>query len=194
MAAFAQACDIDHYRWPEKTSTALLGRAPDSLSIDSLLTWPAPPIRRGAAFRCQPRVAAERRVVSVLGWVRRVDRNKDDGDWHIELTERRRDPADACIVAEIPPADLHSVFRAARASLDSALQRVHLNHQGELAKPVQLRITGAAFFDGEHLGRNGKIRPHGRCSSSASALWEIHPVYRIERPGRDSQYNKPVRK
>jgi hypothetical protein len=193
--AAAQTCDLDHYRWPEKTSTALLGSAAQPVSIAAMLNWRVPPIGRGMAFRCAARVPAERRVLTVVGWVRRVDRTKDDGDWHIELTERRRDRVGACIVVEIPPAEIHPVFRAARASLDSVLQRTRLNRHGDLAQPIQLRITGAAFYDGEHLGKKGQIRPHGRCNSSASALWEIHPVYRIEpATARDAQYNNPLRK
>ena len=178
----AQSCDATHYRWPAKTSTALLGSRPRPASVRDILTWPAPPIGRGARFRCAPRSAPEAQVVSVVGWVRRVDKRKDDGDWHIELTQERDDPVEACIVAEIPPAELHAAFRDARAALDSALRTVRVKRHGDLPDPVQLRFIGAAFFDGEHLSSKAKIRPHGRCNASVSALWEIHPVYRIERP------------
>ncbi|MBI4501420.1 MAG: hypothetical protein HY700_09695 [Gemmatimonadetes bacterium] len=49
--------------------------------------------------------------------------------------------------------------------------------------PVQLRVVGAAFFDGEHRGA-GSNNPlgHGRCNSSARALWELHLVYLVKRP------------
>jgi hypothetical protein len=195
MTAAAQACDLPHYRWPEKTSTALLGRAPQPASITAMLGWPTPGIARGMAYRCAARVPAERRVLAVVGWVRRVEKAKDDGDWHIELTERRGDPVGRCIVAEIPLGDLHPAFREARAALDSALRRARVSRRGDLSKPVRLRVVGAAFYDGEHLGRKGDIRPHGRCNSSASALWEIHPVYRIEAAaGDDAQYNSPLRR
>jgi len=57
---------------------------------------------------------------------------------------------------------------------------------GVLAKPVAVQIVGAAFFDGHHRAgarRRDPIDPkHGRCNSSLRALWEIHPVYRVERP------------
>ena len=178
----AQACNATHYRWPEKTSTALLSSPPQSVSIGAMLSWRAPEIGPGPAFWCAPRVAAERQVLSVVGWVRRVDKTKDDGDWHIELTEDRRDPVDACIVVEIPLAALHPAFASTRAALDSALLHAHMNRHGDLTKPVRLRVVGPAFFDGEHLSRKGRLQPHGRCWSTVGALWEIHPVYRIERP------------
>ena len=190
----AQSCDASHYRWPAKTSTALLRAPPRQTSVQSILTWPAPPIRRGARFWCAPRSASEEQVVDVVGWVRRVDKTKDDGDWHIEVTQERDDPVEACIVAEIPPAGLNAAFRDARAALDSALRTVRVTRHGNLAKPIRLRFIGAAFFDGEHLRNNSEIRPHGRCNATPSALWEIHPVYRIERPARVAQYSKPLRK
>jgi len=171
--AAAQTCNAAHYRWPEKTSTALLGKPPQPVAIGWMLRWRAPEIGPGPAFWCAPRVAAEQQVLSVIGWVRRVDKTKDDGDWHIELTEARRDPVEACIVVEIPMPELHATFRSARATLDSALAGTHVNRHGDLAKPIRLRVIGAAFFDGE---------PHGRCWSTVGALWEIHPVFRIESP------------
>src|SRR5205814_5760913 len=66
---------------------------------------------------CAPRAARELSVYRVRGWVRRLETSKDDGDWHIELTERRDGPADSCIVAEIPLGKLGSAYRQARADL-----------------------------------------------------------------------------
>ena len=178
----AQSCDAPHYRWAEKTSTALLRETPRPVTVGSMLRWRAPNIGPGPAFWCASRVADEQQVLSVVGWVRRVDKTKDDGDWHIELTDGRRDPVDACIVVEIPMAELHPNFRQARASLDSALAQTRVNRHGDLSKPIRLRVIGAAFFDGEHLSRKGRLQPHGRCWSTVGALWEIHPVFRIEAP------------
>src|SRR5256885_10258934 len=100
-----------------------------------MLSWRAPEIGPGPAFWCAPRVAAERQVLSVVGWVRRVDKTKDDGDWHIELTEDRRDPVDPGIVVEIPLAALHPAFASARAAPRSPLLPVPLNTLGDLATP-----------------------------------------------------------
>ena len=44
--------------------------------------------------------------------------------------------------------------------------------------------AGAAFFDGYHQlpWPGGSPRPilHGRCNASLRALWELHPVYKVE--------------
>jgi hypothetical protein len=44
---------------------------------------------------------------------------------------------------------------------------------------------GAAFFDGYHQKKTstGKhASQHGRCNSSLSALWELHPIYAVTAP------------
>jgi len=70
--------------------------------------------------------------------------------------------------------------------LDSLIDDRKIRKGGVLARPVGARISGAAFFDGQH--RRGGRRSdrvagdHGRCNSSVRALWEIHPVYRVTSP------------
>jgi len=135
---------------------------------------------------CVPRAGRELVVYEVRGWVRRLETSKDDGDWHIELTDRRDSPADSCIVAEIPLVELGGTYRQARADLGRLVAGRRRSKSGVLAKPVAVQIVGAAFFDGHHRAgarRRDPIDPkHGRCNSSLRALWEIHPVYRVERP------------
>jgi len=57
---------------------------------------------------------------------------------------------------------------------------------GDWHEPIAVQLVGAAFFDGHHRAggrRRDAIDPkHGRCNSSLRALWEIHPVYRVEPP------------
>src|SRR5207245_10222806 len=97
----AQACLEQHYRWTQKTDTALADVAPQPTSVAVILATWAPP-RLGPRDRCAPRSDHELETYSVTAWVRRVDRFKDDGDWHIELTERADSPSHSCIVVEIP--------------------------------------------------------------------------------------------
>ena len=48
---------------------------------------------------------------------------------------------------------------------------------------ARVKVTGLAFFDGEHRGAGGKPpHQHGRCNSKTAALWEIHPVYAVGAP------------
>jgi hypothetical protein len=181
----AQACREPHYRWTQKTDTALADLAPQATSVSAILATWAPP-HLGPHDRCALRSGRELGVYSVTGWVRRADKFKDDGDWHVELTERADSPSDSCIVVEIPAPQYSARYASARAALDSLIGDRKVRRSGVLARPALARITGAAFFDGQH--RRGGRRSdridgeHGRCNSSVRALWEIHPVYRVTSP------------
>jgi hypothetical protein len=89
-------------------------------------------------------------------------------------------------VVEIPAPRYSPRYARARAALDSLVGDRHIRRGGVLHRPVRVRITGAAFFDGQHRRggrRSDKIDgEHGRCNSSVRALWEIHPVYGVTSP------------
>ncbi|PYP46346.1 MAG: hypothetical protein DMD50_07790 [Gemmatimonadetes bacterium] len=181
----AQACREPHYRWSQKTDTTLATVAPQPTSVSAILASWAPP-NLGPRDPCAPRTNHELGVYTLTAWVRRVDKVKDDGDWHVELTERADSPSDSCVVVEIPAPRYSPRYAAARAALDSLIDDRKIRKGGVLARPVGARISGAAFFDGQH--RRGGRRSdrvagdHGRCNSSVRALWEIHPVYRVTSP------------
>lgn len=185
----AAQCDVPHYRWAQKTEESLASTVARHTNITSILThWSLPDITGANVYKCAERVGNERHVYSVLGWIRRVKRNEDDGDWHIEVTVRANTPVDSCMVVEIPPADLSGLYVNARHDLDSLESRngVTENDSGDVSQPFRVRVIGAAFFDGQHRGgaerRDSTDGHHGRCNSSARALWEIHPVYWVQEP------------
>ena len=177
-----QDCNPPHYRWPMKTDTTLAGRPAAATTITAILTrWAPPPL--GPRDRCAARAGRELEVYVVPAWIRRIERSKDDGDWHIELTAGPRSPAESCIVAEIPLGTLGAVFRRARTQLDALLAGSKLDKDGDLRTPLAVRITGAAFYDGQHRRTTSKRDVtdggHGRCNTSLRALWELHPVYGV---------------
>jgi len=181
----AQACREPHYRWTKKVDTSGVAVPPQPTSVAAILATWAPPLL-GSRDVCAPRRDRELRTSSLLAWVRRVDQHKDDGDWHLEVTDRGDSPADSCIVAEIPDPRYSSRYALARSALDSLIVAHRVGKGGMLRRPVRARVTGLAFFDGQH--RRGGRRSeridggHGRCNASVQALWEIHPVYRIGSP------------
>jgi hypothetical protein len=182
--AVGQTCTDPHYRWTVKGDEALASISPVRATIRAMLrTWGLPAFTGQAQYKCAAREGRELNVYSVLGWVRRVKTGEDDGDWHVELTSRADSPTDSCIVAEIPPAELGGNYAQARTDLADL---VDWNSSGDVANPVRLRFIGAAFFDGEHRGgptrRDQTDGAHGRCNSSARALWEIHPLYWVRQP------------
>jgi len=181
----AQACREPHYRWTQKTDTSLAVRSFEPTSVTAILTTWAP-AHLASRDRCAPRADRELRGYRLTAWVRRVEKVKDDGDWHIELTEGAASPVDSCVVVEIPAPKYGSRYALARAALDSLLGGRKIRKGGALEQPALVRVAGAAFFDGQH--RRGGRRSdetdggHGRCNSSVRALWEIHPVYRVIPP------------
>jgi hypothetical protein len=186
-AARGQTCREPHYRWSEKIDTTLatLPAAPADIA-EILRSWA--PLTLARADICAPRSGREDSVFVLTGWVRRIQLHESDGDWHIELTEAASTPATACVIVEIPAERYGAVYRAARAALAALVDTTRLSARGEVAPPVQVRFTGAAFFDGYHQlpWPGGAPRPvlHGHCNASLRALWELHPIYRVEAPGR----------
>src|SRR6266581_4379191 len=65
----AQACREPHYRWTQKTDTALADVAPQPTSVAVILATWAPP-RLGPRDRCAPRSDHELETYSVTAWVR----------------------------------------------------------------------------------------------------------------------------
>ncbi len=181
-SALAQTCTDPHYRWTVKTAESLASETPIAATIRAMLTtWTLPAFTGQAQYKCAARAGRELHVYSLRGWVRRVKTGETDGDWHVELTSRSDSPTDSCIVVEIPPGDGN--FAQARTDLQNLTS---WNSQGDVSPPVRLRFIGAAFFDGEHRGgathRDRTDGAHGRCNSSAHALWELHPVYWVRQP------------
>jgi hypothetical protein len=180
-----QQCEQPHYRWDVKTDTSLSGRPAVPATITDILTrWPPPAL--GAGDGCAPRTGRELNRYVVRGWIRRIEKKKDDGDWHIEVTAAATSPAESCIVVEIPLPRFGAVYRRARTRLDALLADRHFDKDGDLDTPLEVRIAGAAFYDGQHRRTTSKRDRtdggHGRCNSSLRALWEVHPVYDVRTP------------
>ena len=180
-----QRCDQPHYRWDVKIDTSLAGRPAVPTTITDILTRWTPPAL-GSSDACAPRAGRELNRYVVRGWIRRIEKKKDDGDWHIELTAAATSPPESCIVVEVPLGRLGAVYRRARIQLNALLATRRLDREGDLDMPLDVRIAGAAFYDGQHRRTTSKRDQsdggHGRCNTSLRALWEVHPVYEIKTP------------
>jgi hypothetical protein len=183
----AQTCTAPHYRWTEKTEESLASLTPTRTYVSTMLrSWGLLELTGQAIYKCSDRQGRELRGYSLVGWLRRVKKAEADGDWHVEVTARQGSPTDSCIVAEIPPIEYGGNYAQARADLDAFLATTTVRANGDLDPPLRVRLIGAAFFDGEHRGgptrRDQTDGAHGRCNSSARALWELHPVYWVRAP------------
>ena len=179
-------CSDAHYRWTVKTAVALQGNPPTATTPAAMLKWAPldlyrPPVNTAD---CTPRTDRENTVYAVTGWARawRVEKAPSgDLDWHIELTQTTKTKPTKCIVVEIPDPKYGNVFAQARQDfLDLIMHSTVKNKR--IVPPVRVTAIGPAFFDAEHRGAKGTAKPphgHGHCNSSSSALWEIHPVYKV---------------
>ena len=183
--AQGQVCSEPHYRWSEKIDQSLAAKTPTPADVSDILTWT--PRALTAKDQCAARAGRELQLFTVSGYVRRIRLHEQDGDWHVEVTEEEASPVPAsCIVVEIPAAAYSPLYATARDQLAALVDTTRLGPAGDVATPVLVTFTGAAFFDGYHQrrGANGAVRAsqHGRCNSSVRALWELHPVYKVETP------------
>jgi hypothetical protein len=185
-AVTGQTCSKPHYRWNAKIATTLPTRpaAPTEIA-DILRSWAPPSL--ASVGPCAPRSGREDSVFVLTGWVRRIQLDEADGDWHIELTAAADTPVTECIIAEIPAQRYGALYGAARAALGAFVDTTRLSAGGYVAAPVQVRMTGAAFFDGDHelpwLGGARYAVWHSRCNASLRALSELHPIYKVAAPG-----------
>ena len=182
--ATGQTCSEPHYRWSEKVDTAFAHQTPTDVDVSDILAWPARTIK--AKDKCASRIGRERKVYSVTAWVRRIKTRESDDDWHIEVTEEETtDVPASCIIVEIPAKAFGSLYGQVRDQFTALVDTTHLGSLGDLNTPVQVKFTGAAFFDGYHQKKTStgsRASQHGRCNSSVHALWEIHPVYEVKTP------------
>jgi len=184
----AQAhCDV-HCRWQEKIEATHLPNTPTATSVAQMLGWTSPSYTAAETYWCQPRNAREQTVYQLTAWARRLKEQNSatgDHDWHIELTALMNTAVTKCIVIEIPPGNLNPAYFQAGQDLLAVITNAGsiINGSGNVVPPVRLKVTGLAFFDGEHRG-SGSNPPHqhGRCNSKTSALWEIHPVNAVSAP------------
>jgi len=171
-----------HYRWAQKVDTLLQTVTPEPVTVTQILTtWAAPAITK--ADWCKARTEPEQHVYVLTGWVRFVKDEVDDADWHVELTANRTSPRSSCIVVEIPSDDYGSQFATVRDEFLQIVGLADVTQKGDSLKPaVQVKVTGAALYDGWHRGASAPDGKHGHCNKSLRALWEIHPIYHAERP------------
>ncbi len=175
-----QACREPHYRWTLKTDSALAAVAPVVTSVSAILSDWAPP-NLGARDRCAHRSGDHHGAVPRIAGGRR---RRARGAGRLHASPRRGWSVGAHPRRQRPTYSPR--YARARAALDSVIGNRKVRRGGVLARPARARITGAAFFDGQHR-RGGRHSDridggHGRCNSSVRALWELHPVYGVASP------------
>ena len=54
--------------------------------------------------------------------------------------------------------------------------------RSDTSPAVRVKFIGAAFADVWHGPHGATPTAHGRCNSVPSAVWELHPVFKVATP------------
>jgi hypothetical protein len=182
VAAAQHSCGgTDHYRWKEKVETAGSRSGAKVVKISDIVeNWPHPDITKKTADFCIARETDEQKQYVVIANVWRVKLSPDDSDYHLELTDTSTKAfTPKCMVAEIPLQKWGSGYGTLRSLLEGYVGGP-VTGTKDFTKPLQLKITGVAFWDGWHAGKT-KPNNHGRCNAAGIGVWELHPITAMSR-------------
>lgn len=183
-------------RWPVKTS--VVGKAKHKkVKLAEILTLPFPAGIKQNDRRYQDKLIPanslpgelklkEGDIVTVTGWLHLValekDREKQDGDYHIQITNNSL-WGDSCLIVEIPYEDfvsdpeLSGQCKVARAFIrDRLLKGKEPSVGGNIMqREVYVKVTGQLFLDSAHKTAGSR----GKKQMKSYTSWEIHPVTEI---------------
>jgi hypothetical protein len=188
--ALLSAQEVQHERWPIKTSYHENGVTPKKIWLSTLRKLKSPKLEAGkknkdyddkllpGAFRG----FSEGDFVETTGWVHYILHEADD-DYHIQVSGSSKN-GNNCVIVEIPDpvnakdADTRQHWAAARAYIDSLNNGKPAPKSGKAVKyPYFVRIQGQLFYDLSHT----KNQIRGRGGMKAGTIWEIHPVWTIHK-------------
>ena len=187
----ASALLVTHHRWGIKTS-ANLHQQVHEVAYGDLIALKIPPGVRDNDARYDdalipafdnPLQAKEGDLISITGYLHLVAYDKEDGDYHIQISGSAVD-GDNCIIVEIPDpenitdADLKSRCAAERRWINDKLCEGNAPSKSGTVITDAPRVTviGQLFLDLAHLAYNNR----GKKGMNSATLWELHPVTGIE--------------
>lgn len=199
LTAAAQTCNgPGKIRWTIKTSLPAGTNASASgkkIDLGKLLALPAAPGVKDKDARFQDaRIPAfsndlqvkEGDLVTTIGWLYLVATEKDDCDYHIQISPQARTTtnpplaSDESIIVEAPrpdfisDSDLSAKVSQERDFIKSKLLRGKEPSSGGsvMQHAVCIKVTGQLFYDDAH--ETGQ--PRGKKHMQSKTLWELHPI------------------
>jgi hypothetical protein len=149
--------------------------------VQEILQWKAPkgvaasPATRRSNTAVDPK---EAQTFILEGDLWRIATEANDCDFHLELAAPGAGPTADRVVVEVPQDEPYSAIRQAILS--------HLMAKGAkfggpvLKKPIRIRVTGYAFYDGSHFSNSDPQRGHDHGTAFVGSLWELHPIGNAE--------------
>jgi len=199
LTAAAQTCNgPGKARWPIKTSLpdgTTATASGKTIALAKLLALPAAPDVTDNDKRFQDtRIPAfdnslnlkEGDLVTTTGWLYLVATEKDDCDYHIQISPEARTTADPpqesddCLIVEAPRPDFltgEGLSAAVTQERDFIKTKILAGKEPSssasvMQHPVCVTVTGQLFFDDAHV--SGELR--GKKHMSSHTIWELHPI------------------
>lgn len=199
--ASPQSCNgPGHERWPIKTSIPAkvdLSKSKEVALADLLALPQAPGVKHNDSRFANDRIPAfdnslnvkEGDLLTTTGWLFLVATEKDDCDYHIQIspvsrtTTNKPAASDDCLIVEAPKpdfvdnADLQDAVTTVRSYISTKLLRGKepANAGSVMIHPVCVKVTGQLFYDDAHVGSSGpELR--GKRDMVSHTLWELHPI------------------
>jgi hypothetical protein len=131
----------------------------------------------------------EDKLVTISGWVYLIGFEKDDCDFHIQISPQPRTSAnpptkdDNCIIVEVPSGQYATtiadkvegvrqwVIDNLLGKVDPKIGSVHV-----MQHPTFVKVTGALFYDAGHSYEADGSTGRGKKGMESKTLWELHPV------------------
>ncbi|MGA9671006.1 MAG: hypothetical protein WBQ94_17485 [Terracidiphilus sp.] len=194
-------------RWPIKTSIPTGARTIEMSLAEALSDSRLPPLvnvkandPRYRASRIGDQPVKENILVTISGWLYLVAFETDDCDFHIQLSPQPRtltNPPtadDNCIIVEVPSGEYATKISS---QVEGVRDWVVLNllHNNDprigsvhvMQNPVYVTVTGALFYDDDHVYKADHTTGRGKKGMESKTLWEVHPVISIAFAPKPSQ-------
>jgi hypothetical protein len=128
-------------------------------------------------------------IATISGWLYLVAFEKDDCDFHIQISPQPRTSAnpptkdDNCIIVEVPSGQYATTIsdqvEAVRQwVIDNLLAKTppEIGSVHVMQHPVYVTVTGALFYDDGHTYEADGGTGRGKAGMESKTLWELHPV------------------
>jgi hypothetical protein len=130
------------------------------------------------------RATEELRNVEIVAWIYDV-KKQSDNDFHVVIGSSATRSKAVFINTEIAglpvaPGEDRDTLKAARQEFIDIVPGGSFSTESS-GSPIKVRIRGSVLFDGDHVP-GGATSP-GPAYAKPKTVWEIHPVFRIEKIG-----------
>lgn len=188
-------------RWPVKTSlptgasnvTMALADALSDSKLPSL-----PDVKENDARYAKKRILDqpihEDKIITITGWLYLVAFEKDDCDFHIQISLQPRTTTDKptagdnCMIVELPSGEyaanqqLGTKFETLRQwVIDKLLagKPPKIGNSYVMRHPVFVSVTGSLFYDDAHTYKPDHTTGRGKRGMASKTLWELHPITKL---------------